>query len=178
MRQEHPSRLPLSDNVAPAPAPRLRGGGLGVARTPALLALAFAAALASAGCGPDADPYCADGDATEWLTTFTLKAEWIEDGWSVKHIQLIIDTKNQYYLHLPDDLWSPEGGRVVIAMPNDMKAGEAKKLVLLPDKGVTTMSVRAPVVCQGIREDYVVVLTWSGTPEVGDPVDAKVAPAQ
>ena len=63
-------------------------------------------------------------------------------------------------------------------MPNDMKAGEAKKLVLLPDKGVTTMSVRAPVVCQGIREDYVVVLTWSGTPEVGDPVDAKVAPAQ
>lgn len=178
MQKAQPSRLPISDANEAMSTPKLPGARRAVARTPALFALALAATLAGAGCGIEADPYCADGDVTEWITTFTAKAEWIEDGWSVKHIQLVVDTTNPYYLHLPDDLWSPKGGRVVIAMPNDMKAGEAKKLILLPDKGLTTMSVRAPFVCQGIRAEYEVVLTWSGTPNVGDPVDAKVAPAQ
>jgi hypothetical protein len=170
MRQERPLRLPISDNHARGALARLRKA--------APLALLAALAVASAAaCGPAADPYCADGDIKEWITTLSVTAVWVEDGWSVKQIQLIVDTNNEAFLHLPDDQWSPTSGRVVSALPADPREGEAKKVILLPDAGVQAMSVRAPVICQGISQDYEVVLTWTGTPKWGDPVAWKLAPA-
>lgn len=161
MRQERPSRLPISESRLRKLSP---------------LALLGALALSGAACGPEADPYCADGDIDTWLTTFKVDATWIEDGYSVPQIQLVVDTDNETFLHLPDDAWAPASGRVISALPLNPQAGEAKKVILLPDSGVTTMSVRAPVFCQGIREDYEVVLTWTA-PKIGAPVDWKLAPA-
>lgn len=170
MRQERPSRLPTSDNHAHGALARLR-------RAAPLALLAALAVTSAAACGPETDPYCAEGDINDWITTLSVKTVWVEDGWSVKQIQLIVDTNNEAFLHLPDDQWAPTSGRVVSALPADTKKGEAKKVILLPDTGVQSMSVRAPVICQGISQDYEIVFTWTGAPKWGEPVAWKLAPA-
>ena len=142
------------------------------------VALALAASVPVAACGPDADPYCAEGDMSEWIGTFTAEAFWIEDGWSVKEIQVNFRTDNAFYIYLPDDSFNPENGKVVYSLPLDPKKLTGRKVILLPNAGVTTMKLRSYVLCQGIRGDYEFVFTWSGTPKVGDPVDFKLQVAK
>ncbi|MFO0588715.1 MAG: hypothetical protein U0441_14290 [Polyangiaceae bacterium] len=142
------------------------------------LALAAAAIVPVAACSPEADPYCADGDMSEWIGTLKVSAFWIEDGWSTKQIEVHYNSTNLAYIFFPEDGWNPENGKVIYARPIDPQHEKGRMLVVQPNTGVTSMKLRAYVLCQGIRGDYQITLTWTGTPKVGDPVDFKLEVAQ
>lgn len=138
------------------------------------LALVAAAILPAAACSPDADPYCADGDMSEWISTMTAWSNWIKDGQANMQIQVNFRTDNSTFIYLPDDAFYPENGRVIYSLPLDPQKLTGRKVILQPDPGVTTATLRSYVLCQGIRGNYEFVFTWKGTPKEGDPVDVKL----
>lgn len=144
------------------------------------LALIAAAILPTAACSDDTDPYCADGDMSDWITTLSASAVWIKDGQARLLIQVNFDTNNGAFIFLPDDAFFPEDSRVLYSLPvfgigaHGEQVMRGRKVILLPDTGVSTAGLSSYVLCQGIRGDYKFAFTWAGTPKEGDPIDVKL----